>query len=268
MGEWHQESSWSNYNQQDWNTGQPEFQQFDYGHDDKMAAAAGYTNNGLQDSTSGAGGGGGLAPYLQDQPIYSGSMFTPSVSQPEPSSGGFHHQASSAFDDEPPLLEELGINPDHILQKTLTVLNPWRTTDQAAAGDSDLAGPLCFCLAFGSLLMLSGKLHFNYIYGIGLLGCLAIYALLNLMTITGVAICTVVSVIGYCLLPIVGLSGLAVLFSLTGLIGKFLTVLAVAWCTASSSKLFVTALEMRDQQVLVAYPCGLLYSVFALITMF
>ena len=33
------------------------------------------------------------------------------------------------------------------------------------SGDSDLAGPLCFCLAFGSFLMLSGKLHFNYIYG-------------------------------------------------------------------------------------------------------
>jgi hypothetical protein len=28
------------------------------------------------------------------------------------------------------------------------------------------------------------------------------------------------------------------------------------------------ALEMRDQQLLVAYPCALLYSVFALITMF
>ena len=40
----------------------------------------------------------------------------------------------SAFDDEPPLLEELGIHPDHILQKTLTVLNPWRSTDPAAAG--------------------------------------------------------------------------------------------------------------------------------------
>ena len=47
-----------------------------------------------------------------------------------------------------------------------------------------------------------------------------------------------------------------------------MTVLAVAWATASSSKLFVTALEMRDQQMLVAYPCGLLYAVFALITMF
>ncbi len=32
--------------------------------------------------------------------------------------------ASGAFDDERPLLEELGINFDHIRQKTLAVLNP------------------------------------------------------------------------------------------------------------------------------------------------
>ena len=30
------------------------------------------------------------------------------------------------FSNEPPLLEELGIYPDHILQKTLSVLNPFR----------------------------------------------------------------------------------------------------------------------------------------------
>jgi hypothetical protein len=249
MGEWSQDGSWSNYNQQEWNQGQADgFQQFDYGNYNDNS---GYT----QDASAG---------YVE-QPSYSGSMFIPDA---QPSNAFTAPPGNTAFDDEPPLLEELGINPDHILQKTLTVLNPLRATDQAAAGDSDLAGPLCFILAFGSFLMLSGKLHFNYIYGIGLLGCLAIYALLNLMAVSGAAICTVVSVLGYCLLPIVGLSGLSVLFSLTGVLGNILTGLAVLWCTASSSKLFVTALEMRDQQLLVAYPCGLLYAVFALITMF
>ena len=46
------------------------------------------------------------------------------------------------FNNEPPLLEELGINPEHIFQKTLTVLNPFRATRAEVAGDSDLAGPL------------------------------------------------------------------------------------------------------------------------------
>jgi hypothetical protein len=38
--------------------------------------------------------------------------------------------------------EELGINPDYIVQKTLTVLNPFRATRVDVAADSDLAGPL------------------------------------------------------------------------------------------------------------------------------
>merc|ERR1712117_878862 len=152
---------------------------------------------------------------------------------------------------------ELGINPDHILQKTLTVLNPMRSTDASIAGDSDLAGPIVFAVAFGSFIMFSGKLYFNYIYGIGLLGCVAMYCLLNLMSVSG-----------YCLLPIVGLSGISILFSLSGFVGNILTGAAVTWCAISSSKLFVTALEMKQQQLLVAYPCALLYGVFALITMF
>lgn len=62
------------------------------------------------------------------------------------------------FSNEPPLLEELGINPDHIVQKTLTVLNPLRSTRSEVAGDADLAGPLVFCCAFGSLLLLTGTI--------------------------------------------------------------------------------------------------------------
>merc|ERR1712179_263905 len=166
------------------------------------------------------------------------------------------------------LLEELGINPDHIMQKTLTVLNPFRATDASVAGDSDLAGPIVFAVAFGSFIMFSGKLYFNYIYGIGLLGCIAIYCLLNLMSLSGVSIGCVVSVLGYCLLPLVGLSGISILFSLSGLLGNVVAGMAICWCTVSASKLFVTALEMKQQQLLVASPCFLLYGVFALITVF
>ena len=55
-------------------------------------------------------------------------------------------------------------------------------TSTEVAGDSDLAGPLAFCLAFDSLLLLCGKVYFYYIYRIGVMGCLAIYRLLlNLM---------------------------------------------------------------------------------------
>ena len=62
------------------------------------------------------------------------------------------------------------------------------------------------------------------------------FGLLNLMALSGVSIGTVVSVLGYCLLPIVGLSGLSVVFSLTGVLGNILTGAAVLWCTLSASK--------------------------------
>ncbi|KAK7503904.1 hypothetical protein BaRGS_00005027 [Batillaria attramentaria] len=114
----------------------------------------------------------------------------------------------------------------------------------------------------------SGKLHFGYIYGIGLVGCVAMYCLLNLMSMTGVSVGVTISVLGYCLLPMVILSFAAVLLSLTGVIGIALTCVTVAWCSLSASKLFVSALAMDSQQPLVAYPCALVYGVFALITVF
>jgi len=187
---------------------------------------------------------------------------------PAPGAGPAGGAGGEDYENEPPLLEELGINAEHILQKTLAVLNPFRATRPEVAGDSDLAGPLVFCLAFGSLLLLVGKVHFNYIYGIGVLGCLAMYGLLTLMSMAPVPPAVVVSVLGYCILPIVMLSAVSVVFSLQGLIGTGVSVLAVIWCALSASKLFITAFNMEHQQLLVAYPCSLLYAVFALITMF
>ena len=57
-------------------------------------------------------------------------------------STGNEHFGEDEFANEAPLLEELGINPEHIFQKTLAVLNPFRATRPDVAGDSDLAGPL------------------------------------------------------------------------------------------------------------------------------
>jgi len=173
------------------------------------------------------------------------------------------------FEDEPPLLEELGINPNHIVQKTLSVLNPLRTTEQSILQDTDMAGPLVFCLALGGFLLLSGKVTFSYIYGIGVLGSLAFYCLLSLMaTKATVTFGAVVSVLGYCLLPMVVLSGINVLITIQGSLGSVLAGLCILWCAISASKLFVTAYSMDHQQVLIAYPCALLYGVFALITIF
>jgi hypothetical protein len=196
---------------------------------------------------------------IAGQPTY----FVPS--QIPPTSTG-----ASEFEceEEPPLLEELGINPSHILEKTRSVLNPLRNTDASILQDTDLAGPVVFCVLFGFILLLSGKVQFGYIYGIGVIGCLSMYFLLNMMSVAGVSLGIVVSVLGYCLLPMVGLAGVNLLFSLQGIVGTILTLLSILWCCMSASKLFVTALNMNQQQALVAYPCALVYGVFALLAVF
>ncbi|BHF66439.1 Protein yipf5 [Sparganum proliferum] len=151
---------------------------------------------------------------------------------------------------------------------TLNVLNPLRECPIEVLQDTDLAGPLVFCLIFGGTLLLGGKVHFNYIYGFGVLSCLGMYLLLTMMTVDGVAPTCVASVLGYCLLPMCFLSTLGIVFSLKSLLGIVLIVFIVLWCAMSSSKLFVRALNMQQQQFLVGYPCALVYAVFALLTVF
>lgn len=171
---------------------------------------------------------------------------------------------------EPPLLEELGINFEHIVQKTFCVLNPFRNPRPDVILDADLAGPLVFGLAFGSLLLLAGKVHFSYIYGFGVLGCILIYWILRFMSLDDkdFSIICAISILGYCLLPMVFLSAVAVLVSLNSTPGMVVSLGAILWCSLSASKLFITALKMHNVQPLVAYPCFLFYGVFALLALF
>ncbi|CAG8433488.1 6714_t:CDS:2 [Ambispora gerdemannii] len=201
----------------------------------------------------------------------SGAYYSPPSVQTYPHTG--YHGGSSGsfwsafgtggFADEPPLLEELGINFGHIKSKSLAVLNPLGTVDKHIMDDTDLAGPLLFCLIFGT-----GKVHFGYIYGVAVLGWLSIYLILNMMSESGVDGYRTASVLGYCLLPLVLLSLIGVVVPLSGPIGLVASGLAIGWCTYSSSTMFVTVLQMSEQRLLVGYPVGLLYVCFALMTIF
>lgn len=74
---------------------------------------------------------------------------------------------------------------------------------------------ILFYLFVYAYLEQSGKVHFSYIYGIGVLGCLAFYALLTVMaTQAKVTLGAVISTLGYCLLPMVVLSGINILVAL------------------------------------------------------
>lgn len=175
---------------------------------------------------------------------------------------------TGAYDDEAPLLEELGINVRHIWAKTQAVLHPTKVIDPHIMDDTDLAGPLVICLLLGLSLLLRGKLHFGYIYGFGLVGCVSIWFTLNLMSERGIDVVRVVSVLGYCLLPMVLIALMSLVFPLRGLLGLALAAAATFWCTKSASKMFVAVLHMVEQRMLVAYPVGLIYACFAMMAVF
>lgn len=227
--------------------------------DGSQQYGANYGQDSFYQSNSDANSGG----Y---QPNYQQYGYPDTMSQTYPNMS--ENYSSTSFEDEPPLLEELGINFDHIWEKTKSVLNPFKETDSHIMDDTDLAGPLVFCLAFGALLLLQGKVHFGYIYGFGALGCASMYGVLNLMSMTGVSAGCVVSILGYCLLPVVALSAITSVIKLQGLAAIFFSAVGIGWCSLSASKFFVSVLAMDSQQLLVAYPCALLYGVFTLLTVF
>jgi len=113
----------------------------------------------------------------------------------------------------------VGINFDHIKQKTLAVLNPLkRDLDDEHLSDADLAGPFVFALLLGAALLLRGKWTFDYIYGFGAIGTLAMYFLVNVMghdSSADVSAYKTLSVLGYCLLPMVVPALLSIVLPLT-----------------------------------------------------
>ncbi|NXJ47704.1 YIPF7 protein, partial [Spizaetus tyrannus] len=248
-----------------------DFYQSNYTIDDQEE---GYNSYGSNENLCGsrksqAGEQPPASAFAPPEMLLSSQSYTGQILQPTYSPDTLSHLSyADGFDEEPPLLEELGINFEHIWQKTLTVLNPMKPADGSIMNETDLTGPMVFCLALGATLLLAGKVHFGYVYGMSAIGCLAMHALLNLMSVPGVSHGCVASVLGYCLLPMVILSSSAVVFSLQGILGTLLALFIIGWCSLSASKIFTSALGMEGQQLLIAYPCALLYGLFALLTVF
>ncbi|CAJ2505512.1 Uu.00g129060.m01.CDS01 [Anthostomella pinea] len=216
--------------------------------------------------------------------------------------------STEGYDGEPPLLEELGVNFGHIQMKTLAVLNPFARIDQHIMDDSDLAGPILFFLLFGTFLLLSGKVHFGYIYGLALMGSIALHTILSLMSSDGSSSPTPshpahmpaypsgpgypadpsaggnddpkdqlsstltfvrsASVLGYCLLPLVLISLVGIVMPMDGPLGYVLTSAAIMWCTTSASGMFCAVGRMRQMRMLVAYPLMLFYVGFGIMSIF
>jgi protein YIPF5/7 len=180
------------------------------------------------------------------------------------------------LENEPPLLEELGVNWEHILMKTKAVVIPFRRFQQHSAltdpniicGDADLAGPLVYALLLGGELLVTGKLQFGYIYGFGLFGCLSMTLILNLMSTKSISFWTVTSILGYALIPVNLLAALKIVFFSFGSLVRLFALITVVWSTTASTRLLEIGFGLADQRYLLAYPIALLYSAFVLITIF
>ncbi|AEO59116.1 hypothetical protein MYCTH_2081599 [Thermothelomyces thermophilus ATCC 42464] len=211
--------------------------------------------------------------------------------------------STEGYPGEPPLLEELGVNVGHIGAKTLAVLNPFSRIDQHLMDDSDLAGPLFFFLLYGTFLLLSGRVHFGYIYGLAVFGSVLLHGILSLMapsaqsqqahdpaaaaaypgaepvtamggaaqpaaTGSNLTFARSASVLGYCLLPLVATSLVGIFLPMDKPAGITLSSAAIMWCTWSASGIFCAVGGMRGMRALVAYPLALFYVGFGIIAVF
>ncbi|KAI5861448.1 Yip1-domain-containing protein [Durotheca rogersii] len=261
-----------------------------------QAASAQAYGYGAPPPGPGAYGGFGGAPGVSGRMGEQGGLRT----------GWLAAFSTEGYDGEPPLLEELGVNFGHIQMKTLAVLNPFGRIDQHIMDDSDLAGPILFFLLFGTFLLFSGKVHFGYIYGLALMGSIALHTILSLMSNDGTGSPTPshaspayssgpaypgdpntggrddakghlsstltfvrsASVLGYCLLPLVMTSLVGIIMPMDGPLGYILTIAAIVWCTASASGMFCAVGRMKEMRALVAYPLMLFYVGFGIMGIF
>ncbi|XP_016506547.1 uncharacterized protein LOC107824313 [Nicotiana tabacum] len=192
------------------------------------------------------------------------SFSTPHFASTTIGSGG-----STGFEDEPPLLEELGINTKQIYQKTLSILNPFKIKSDLHE-DGDLSGPFIFLMSFGLFQLLAGKIHFGIILGWVVVASLFLYVVFNMLEGRNgnLDLYRCVSLIGYCMLPIVILSAIS-LFLPGGLVIKVLTGVFVVWATRVCTRLLVELASCGDEhRGLIAYACFLIYMLFSLLVIF
>lgn len=224
-------------------------------------------------------------PSPQQQQAYGQpSIFTPEI----PSAGmsqafgvpgdipGAAGVEPSEFD-EPPLLDELEIYPQRIMDKSMAVLNPFHKqglvdNPEYFFKETDLAGPIAFCLTLAACLFVSGsKAQFGYIYGLCIISDGVMYVLITLMcnsTENYVTITAVASILGYSILPIVWLSIVGVFFALNSTFGIILAACAIFLATMSCSRIFCIMTGDQNQRYLIAYPCALVYIIFTLLVLF
>ncbi|CAD7950211.1 unnamed protein product [Amoebophrya sp. A120] len=214
------------------------------------------------------GANAGATPSFPSHPMAAGSMTAQAQMMGVTDAPGGDGELD--VENEPPILEELGIDIDAVFQriKAVALLRP---LPQSVVLEGDLTGPLLILGALMLGFLLQGKVQFELLYLLASLSSFTSYLLINLMAQKGgIDLYCVISMFGYGLLPVVILSFIAVIISLKSyaVVGTVCALITVFWCTATSSKFVESAMDTHDQHWLIAYPTGLLYSLFVVVTIF
>ncbi|KAG6487327.1 protein YIPF5 homolog isoform X2 [Zingiber officinale] len=195
---------------------------------------------------------------------FSASVFAASAS------GGGSISSSGSFEDEPPLLEELGINTRQIWRKTVSILNPIRLKPDLHE-DADLAGPFIFLMAFGLFQLLAGKFHFGIILGWVTVAAAFLYVVFNMLEGRNgnLDLYRCLSLVGYGMLPMVILSATSLFVTHDGPAIFAIAAVFVLWSTRVCTGLLVELASGGDgHRSLIAYACWLVYMLFSLLIVF
>nr|PVC51980.1 hypothetical protein MACL_00001122 [Theileria orientalis] len=146
-------------------------------------------------------------------------------------------QSDGDDEEDPPLLEELGINLVDIYNHMMSVLLPKRGSLSFKNYD-DLYGPLLIFVAFAVGLMVSGKICFSTIYVLFVFCNLGIYMLFNFLNETYVSFSKTVTILGYSLLPLCVTPVFGLLSRFIRIVPVLMVYVFVLWSTVSASYLF------------------------------
>ena len=220
------------------------------------------------------------APFQPPRPSNSGIPFmsfdigsataTASTSAGTIYGGPMGGGGSANFDDEEPLLDELGIHPDQIWKKIRSILNPIRV-NYMVHKDSDLSGPILLYMSFCLFQLLAGKIQFGVILGWIVVSSIFLYVVFNMLEgrSGNLKLHTCTSVVGYCMLPVVVLSALSLFIPQVGVVRFALATIFVLWATRASTGLIVSLADGGDEhRGLIAYACFLIYTLFSFLVIF
>jgi len=279
----------------------PPSQNFQHHHQPSSTSSS-FQQNQPSSSAGGGFGGGWAALFTRTKSFGNVQNTTSSSGAASSGNRGFRGKVSwsGGFPDEPPLLEELGVDFAQIARRAKSAMNPLpmrKKHTRETSKDDDLAGPLVVFGLIATLHALQGKGHYGYILGWSAIASGLTCWLLNQLTAQNnndagenLSLSRTASVIGYNATSILFLSVVKAFVhsegssngsksssgggSFSGTTNSFgilaFACVCILQASSKSSGLFLHGMGQcgEGKRLVVFYPMVLLYSLYALLTLY